>query len=174
MDKEKLSDWIQIVGLFAVFASLLFVGYEIRHSGQIAKEETMLSEQANVTSMETLVVENADVWLRGCLGEELEPSEQMIFTRIYQTYIYQQFLQWLRTREGISLASESLAIDNTAINLYRSVGIRREWQSHGEWRKHVPNDALFQVWRRLVESRIEEIPTIEPTPVANPSRCGLN
>jgi len=27
-DKEKISDWMQIVGLFAVFASMLFVGFE--------------------------------------------------------------------------------------------------------------------------------------------------
>ena len=52
---------MQIVGLFAVFASLLFIGYEIRQSGQVAKEESLLSEQAEVTSIETLVVENADV-----------------------------------------------------------------------------------------------------------------
>jgi len=174
LGKEKLSGWIQIVGLFAVFASMLFVGYEIRQSGQVAKEESLLSEQANVISIETLVVENADVWLRGCMGEELKPSDHMIFTHIYHTYISRHFFQWLRTREGISVASDSLAIDNMAKNLYRSAGLLREWQSHGEWRKHVPNDAIFQVWRGLVEDRLEEIPTIEPTPIANPSRCGLN
>ena len=42
MDKEKISDSMQIVGLFAVFASLLFIGYEIRQSGQVAKEESLL------------------------------------------------------------------------------------------------------------------------------------
>ena len=36
MNKEKLSDWIQIVGLFAVFSSLLFVGFEIRQSKFLA------------------------------------------------------------------------------------------------------------------------------------------
>ena len=174
MNKEKLSDWIQIVGLFAVFASLLFVGYEIRQSGQVAKEETLLSEQANVISIENLVVENADVWLRGCLGEELEPSENVIFTHIYYTYMYQQFLQWMRVREGISLASDRLTVDNMAKNLYRSAGLRREWRLNGEWRQHVPDDAVFEVWRRLVDDRLEEFSKIEPTPVSNPSRCGLN
>ena len=173
MDKEKLSDWIQIVGLFAVFASLLFVGYEIRQSGQVAKEETLLSEQANVISIENLVVENADVWLRGCLGEELEPREHVIFTRIYYTYMYQQFLQWMRVREGISLASDALTVDNMAKNLYRSAGLRREWQLNGEWRHHVPDNAVFEVWRRLVDDRLAEFSKIEPTPVSNPSRCGL-
>lgn len=174
MDKEKISDRIQIIGLFAVFASLLFVGYEFKQSAQVAKEESLLSEQAEVTSVETLVVENADVWLRGCLGEELEPSEHMIFTHIFHTYVSQHFFQWVRTRQGISVASTSLAIDNMAKNLYRSAGFRREWQLLGEWRKHVPNEATFQVWRRLVEDRLEQFPTIEPTPIANASRCGLN
>ena len=174
MDKEKISDSMQIVVLFAVFASLLFIGYEIRQSGQVAKEESLLSEQAEVTSIETLVVENADVWLRGCKGEELDPSDHVIFTHIFHTYVSHRFFQWVRTREGISVASGSLAIDNMAMNLYRSAGLHREWQSHGEWRKHVPDEAYFQVWRRLVEDRLEEFPTIEPTPITNFSRCGLN
>ena len=174
MDKEKIRALIQIVGLFAVFASLIFVGYEIRQTGRVAKEESLLSEQANVTSMQALVVENAEVWLRGCMGEELEPTEQMVFTRLYHTYVVVRFFSWLRTKEAISVGSDSLAITHMAANLYRNVGLRREWQLHGEWRKHVPDEAVFQVWRRLVEDRLKEMPNIEPTPMVNPYRCGLN
>lgn len=171
MDKEKFGDWGQIVGLFAVFASLLFVGYEIRQSGRVANEESLQSEQANITSIETLVVENADVVLRGCLGEELEPREQLVFTRIYQVYSFRAFLAWVRTREGVSPGSESLAIDNMAINLHRSAGLRREWRLHEEWRSYVPDEALWQTWRQLVDSRLEAMPALEPTPVMDVSRC---
>jgi hypothetical protein len=36
MDSAKLNDWMQVVGIFAVVASLIFVGLEMRQSQRIA------------------------------------------------------------------------------------------------------------------------------------------
>ena len=36
MNAEKLSDWLQVVGMFGVIASLLFVGLEMRQTREIA------------------------------------------------------------------------------------------------------------------------------------------
>lgn len=36
MDSTKLNDWIQIVGIFGVMASLVFVGLQLKQSHQIA------------------------------------------------------------------------------------------------------------------------------------------
>lgn len=174
MDKEKTADWTQIVGLFGVVASLMFVGYELRQAGRVATEESLLSEEANAINVHSLVIENADVWLRGCTGEELEPTERVVFTRIFNAYVYQQVYAWLRTREAVSLGSESLAVTHMAVNLHRSPGFQREWRNLGEWRRHVPDEYLFQTWRRLVEDRLKDMPSIEPTPVLDPYRCGLN
>ena len=174
MDKKNLSEWVQIVGLFAVFASLLFVGYEIRQGGQAARENSLLNEHAAITAIEVIVVENADVWGRGCEGENLEPTEQLIFTHIFHTYVWHHFFQWVRTRQGISMASASLAVDIMAINLHRSPGLRHEWQLQSDWRRYVPDEAVFHVWRRLVESRLSDFANIEPAPISNTSRCGLN
>lgn len=174
MDKENVADWTQIVGLFAVIASLVFVGYELRQAGLVAAEESLLSDEANRISMHSMVVDNSDVWLRGCMGEELEPAERMVFTRIFNAYVFHQFYAWLRTREAISLGSESLAVTHMAVNLYRNPGFQHEWRNLGEWRSHVPDESLFHIWRRLVEDRLKEMPSLEPTPVSDPYRCGLN
>jgi hypothetical protein len=40
MDQKKLSDWLQIVGLFGVIASLLFVGLQMKQSHEIALSAT--------------------------------------------------------------------------------------------------------------------------------------
>jgi len=173
LDKKKISDWVQTMGFFAVFASLLFVGYEIRQSGQAAREDSLLNEHATIVAMAAIVAENADVWRRGCEGENLDPTEHLIFTQIFYTYVWQHFLQWVRTREGISTASAALAVDIMAINLHRNSGLRREWQLQTNWRSYVPDDAVFHVWRRLVENRLSAFATIEPVPISNTSRCGL-
>lgn len=36
MDTKKLNDWLQVVGLFGVIVSLVFVGYEIKQTREIA------------------------------------------------------------------------------------------------------------------------------------------
>ena len=36
MDSEKLNDWMQVVGLFAVVLSLIFVGFQLKQSQDIA------------------------------------------------------------------------------------------------------------------------------------------
>lgn len=36
MDAEKLNDWMQIIGIFSVVVSLIFVGYQLKQSQDIA------------------------------------------------------------------------------------------------------------------------------------------
>jgi len=40
MDQRKIGDWLQIVGMFGVIASLLFVGLQMKQSHEIAKSAT--------------------------------------------------------------------------------------------------------------------------------------
>jgi hypothetical protein len=37
MDSAKLNDWIQVIGIFALVASLVFVGFQIRQEHDIAR-----------------------------------------------------------------------------------------------------------------------------------------
>ena len=40
MDQQKVSDWLQIIGMFGVIASLLFVGLQMKQSHEIALSAT--------------------------------------------------------------------------------------------------------------------------------------
>ena len=40
MNSQKLNDWLQIVGLFGLIASLLFVGFQIKQTQDIAEANT--------------------------------------------------------------------------------------------------------------------------------------
>ena len=50
MDSAKLHDWIQIIGIFALVASLIFVGFQIRQTQAIAESEAYQARAA--TSVE--------------------------------------------------------------------------------------------------------------------------
>ena len=46
MDTSKLNDWMQVIGIFAVVASLIFVGLEMRQAQVISMSQTYQSRTA--------------------------------------------------------------------------------------------------------------------------------
>ena len=124
--------------------------------------------------IEELVVANADVWLRGCLGQDLEPAEEMLFTHIFHAYQFQFFLRWLRAERGVSAATMEITEDNMAMNLHRHPGLRRAWNEHFASRYHLPDGIDFHNFRDAVEARLGEVEKFEPEPHDNINRCGLH
>jgi len=53
VNSQKLNDWLQIVGLFGVIGSLIFVGLQLRQTQAIALSETYQNRAA--TSVEASV-----------------------------------------------------------------------------------------------------------------------
>jgi len=46
LNSAKLNDWMQVVGIFALVASLVFVGLQIKQAQEIAESETYLERAA--------------------------------------------------------------------------------------------------------------------------------
>ena len=174
MDSGRWKGTIEAVGLFSVVASLVFVGLEIRQSGKAANDAAMASDASIIAEIESLVLSNPDVWRRGCEGDDLEPTEALIFSHIHHAYTFQYFLRWGRDIKGLDVSSADLSIDNLAMNIYRNPGFAREWKAHGASRQHVSDKADMEVFRQLVDHRVAEFPAFEPAPLDFPSRCGLN
>jgi len=80
MDSKKLNDWLQVVGLFAVVGSLIFVGLQMRQTQEIALSQAYQSRAE--TSINTMLahLEN-DAALSGMTkmyeghSDELTPNE---------------------------------------------------------------------------------------------------
>lgn len=68
MDSAKLNDWIQVIGIFAVVASLIFVGLQMKQSQEIAVAN-LYQERANVEVMWWTEVLDIDESRRGWGGE---------------------------------------------------------------------------------------------------------
>ena len=173
MTKESWKTAAEVTGVFSIVASLIFVGLEIRQSTRAAIDASLSSDTTIIIDTESLVLSHPDVWHRGCLTALTDPTEQLIYSRIHHAYVFNYYLRWLRSTEGIESASSSLAIDNVAMNIYRYPGFRAEWDAHGASRQQIDDQVPLQIFRRLVDERVEEYPTIEPVPLADASRCGL-
>lgn len=173
----KIGNWkdvAELIGIASIVASLVFVGIEVRQSSMASIESSFTSSSSIMIDTEALVLSHPDVWRRGCLGEVLEPEEEVIFSRIHHAYTFSEFFTWSRATQGVAEASARMTIDNIAMNIYRYPGFRAEWDAHGQSRKHVDDAVAFQVFRRLVDQRVSQFPSFEPEPISDVSRCGLN
>ena len=80
MDSAKLNDWMQVIGIFALVASLVFVGLQMRQSQEIAiagqfqnRTETVLNFIA--TQMEVGYVPNGPGWRDRVSNKELSADD---------------------------------------------------------------------------------------------------
>ena len=51
MDSAKFNDWMQVIGIFALVASLIFVGYQLKQDREIAKAATYQERTSATTAV---------------------------------------------------------------------------------------------------------------------------
>jgi hypothetical protein len=79
LDSAKLSDWLQVIGLFAVVASLIFVGLQMKQTDAIALSE-IYQERAVASREHNLINSSNPNFLSGSaklyLGKQRELTAQ--------------------------------------------------------------------------------------------------
>ncbi|MGI9235017.1 MAG: hypothetical protein ACR2RD_15400 [Woeseiaceae bacterium] len=179
MDWAKINDWLQVFGIFAVLVTLVFVAYEIRQTRKIAAMDQLGVFSEMLSQYHGLIAENADVWYRGCSGEELTKAEQVVFEQIVDEFTYLTLIIYARGRIGIFVGGDRLT-DNFAANLHRypvlndAVRATRNWEFHSRESIELSKvrDGGFVGFRQAVQARLTELQEVEPKPDADLIRCG--
>jgi len=174
MDSKKLNDWLQLVGLAAVVASLIFVGLQIKQSDEIAMVELLDNAAFRNFELSSLRTSHADVWRKACLGEELTPSEKTIAADIYFSYLQNNWNSWVRlTATGYGPAQASYLTDGVAANLHRFSGLKKIAQSYDHWQTNLTFDSEWApVYRDSILARLSELEQLEPNPEYDVMWCG--
>jgi hypothetical protein len=128
MNSAKLNDWMQVAGIFAVVASLIFVGLQMRQEQDIAVAQIWAMSDQSVAEISGLVTENRDLWVKGLKGEELSENDQVAF----RTIAWAVF----RRAANISHRVERLQYGSTperrarrlSYDLYESPGLRSAFE----------------------------------------------
>ena len=138
MDSAKLNDWVQVLGIFALVASLIFVGLQIRQDQEIAIVEAVSHRFDNAEALANLVQENSFIWIKGLDGEELSTEDLAVFTSItnvVEEYYRQTYIRFQR----IGPFSPEVAAQEYAYVLYHRPVLRRYfeerlsfWESRNE------------------------------------------
>jgi hypothetical protein len=85
----KKTDWkslIELSGIVAVVASLIFVGLQIRQDQNIAIAQIYADHDDTVIEWATLLTDNRDVWIRGLKGDSLNDEESLTFHALAYTF----------------------------------------------------------------------------------------
>src|SRR5210317_838447 len=75
---------VEMAGIAAILVSLVFVGMQLQQTQAVAIAEMDANDLANLIEESNLIIENADVWVRGNADEELTPVESVIYERLIQ------------------------------------------------------------------------------------------
>ncbi len=127
MNQNKWLPVAELIGIAAVVASLIFVGLEIQQSREIARAEwTGILSQEQI-AFDGLFVERPEVWQKGCIGDDLDPAEKIIFARQFSALYHLAFARWLRGNIGINGADPLWVSKEYAKNLHRYAGMGEMW-----------------------------------------------
>lgn len=101
MDSAKLNDWLQVIGIFALVASLVFVGFQIKQTQEIGQGEAAAAVLESTNSFRNTIIENVEIWRDGCMGAELGEADQTKFAKMYASYLATVYWLWLSNDIGV-------------------------------------------------------------------------
>lgn len=121
MSSTKLNDWLEVIGIFAVVASLIFVGLELRQAQVISMAQAYQERAIAASEWSTTLVANpvaVSAYLKITAGhqrgDELTDEERYVgrHTHVALFHLYDnahyQFLNGLLSEEVWSMVRENL------------------------------------------------------------------
>ncbi len=174
MDSAKLNDWLQVIAIFALVASLIFVGLQMKQTQEIGQGEAAAYYLENINLFRNTIIENAEVWRKGCMDEELSDGDQTRFAQMYNEFLSTTFWQWIAQELGVFRLESDFSTNAFAANIHRYPGIAKMSESKRLWgiEGSKLDDRMVAQFRAAFQIRLAELKEIEPDPLSDPKWCG--
>jgi hypothetical protein len=128
VNSEKLNDWMQVVGIFALVGSLIFVGLQMRQDQDIAVAQIWAMSDQSVAELAGLISEHSAIWTKGLKGEELSEEEQVTFRSIARAIYRRESNIAARVRRLDYSVGAVSRVQLYAFTLYQYPGLRRVFE----------------------------------------------
>ena len=164
MNTQKWKDIGELVGISAIVASLIFVGFQLKQDRDVALAESTQSFNASSAEVNAMIAEHADIWLKGRNDERLSETEMIVMRRLVDS-LYRRARytsQVTRTLGGAGMAQ----LRDLAIMLYENPGARRTWESLTEdeviyFEQMEPDDYFRRDYRNEVLTELAKLDQIK-------------
>ena len=164
LDSAKLNDWMQVVGIFAVVASLVFVGLQMRQDRQIAMSESYSTMTDSLGDLATLVESNSKVWRMGLDGSELSAEDELVF-KAMAIVVEQHFAYMAQRRVRIGVGNSDIIVQNYAYAVYVHPGLRDAYSEKLAYsvsaRKAFGEESRRPFYRE-VEAKLKQLDALSP------------
>ena len=147
----------------------------MKQTQEIGQGEAAANILESTNAFRIVIVDNADVWRSGCMGEELSEGDQTIFANIYSQYIATVYWLWLANDIGVVQFDAGSIESAFAANIHRYPGIARIGMSKDRWSEEGSRIDLIGVdrFKAAIQARLAELREIEVEPLSDPDWCGL-
>ena len=158
MKLKILRDVIEVTGLVAIVASLIFVGVELRQSRAIAIGDGNLSNAEIQIEANNAINEHAALWIAGNRGEALSDEDTVIFHNLVRNKAIHAFMEYARL-DQVEFYEAAEAINTEfAIFLFENPGARQVWlQQEGFIQQNFEMPVSKQTWIGSVQARLTEL-----------------
>ena len=123
--RKNWKEIIEVVGIVAIVASLLFVGQQLRLDRQIAQNESWFLYVDNQIALSQLITEHVDIWTNGLSGADLSPSDRVKFNQIAYAVETKYLGRYARSTVGLRPGSANALALEFAHDLHAHVGLRQ-------------------------------------------------
>ena len=153
----------EFIGMGAIVASLIFVGFQLRQDREIALAESLTAAEASFTSIDALISDHVVVWLKGRKNEELSEAETLIMSRLVSTlYRRARYTAEMRRKLG---TPGTAALRDLAIELYENPSARRIWEAQAEkeiayFETMAPDDDWRRNYRDEVRAELAKLDSV--------------
>ena len=124
MERVSGKNILEGLGVLALIASLLFVGFQLQQDRQLATAEVIASANAVTNEVLASIVGSRDVWLKGLKGEELSEIEEIEF-RAVAAAVYRRRLSIYQRFPLLGYSAPVGMAQRHAIDLYQYPSLRR-------------------------------------------------
>jgi hypothetical protein len=156
--------YIEALGVLALVASLLFVGYQLQQDRQIAGAQVTTEAAAATYELLALMSDSRDIWLRGLKGEDLSEADEIAFKAI-AVAIYTRHFYYYQTRNLLKYGSADLVVQQYAFDLYQYPALRRIYIQEGnliDARNRIFDRPVNRGFRARVKERLDELDRASP------------
>jgi len=177
MDPVKVNNWLQIVGMVGIMASLIFVGVQVRQTQRVGEGQEVTNFLELSLAFRTLQIENAGVWRKVCAGEEIEGDERTKAALLFKAYIEFSYIGGVANQVNMTHAEHDLFAHRLAANLHRYPGFAKMASAQSVWARFgeevLPNDDNAMRFYNAVMARLAALQEIDPDPDYDLMWCGI-
>ena len=169
----KSPDWketAELIGLFAILASLIIVVMELQQQEKLLDLDMRNSMVSSTVAVNEQIIDHADIWVRGNAGEDLNTIEFEIYQRMFISFNDNSFQTYFIFRELYPEQKEQV-LSQYAGFLSRNPGAYRVWidrerQLNADRTAVNPRETITSDWIELIDRTIATIrssqSTVEP------------